>query len=84
MKFLIVELLHSPFSSLLGLNIRLRILFSNILSLRSSIKIVSRLSKQFFGIFSVFVVISPFNRLYGMCEVIIIYNACNFAPVSGI
>ena len=37
MKFLIVRLLHSPFSSLLGPNIRFRILFSNTLSMHAFI-----------------------------------------------
>ena len=39
MKFLIVSPLHSPFASLLGPNIGLRILFSNTLSLDSSLNV---------------------------------------------
>ena len=39
MKFLIVELSIAPFSSILGPNILLKILFSNTLSLRSSLNV---------------------------------------------
>ena len=39
-------LLHSPFSSLLGPNIRLRILFSNTLSLDSSLNVRDHVSQQ--------------------------------------
>ena len=39
MKFLIASIVHTSFSSLLGPNIRLRILFSNALSLDSSLNV---------------------------------------------
>ena len=45
MKFLIVE--PSPFSSLLGPNIRLRILFSNIHSLDSSLNVRDHVSQPY-------------------------------------
>ena len=41
------SLLHSPFSSLLGPNICLRILFSNILSLRSSLNVRDHASQSY-------------------------------------
>ena len=47
MKFLIVNLLHSPFSSLLDPNIRLRILFSNTLSLDSSLNVRDHVSQPY-------------------------------------
>ena len=57
--FPVMNLLHSPFASILGPNIRLRILFSNTLSLRFSVnardhvklhrKLIRRSSKSFKG-----------------------------------
>ena len=47
MKFLIVDLLHSQFSPLLDPNIRLRILFSNTLSLDSSINVRDHVSQPY-------------------------------------
>ena len=41
------SILHSPFASFLGPNIRLRILFSNNLSLRSSLNIGDRVSQPY-------------------------------------
>ena len=41
------SLLHSPFSSILGPNIRLRILFSNTLSLDSSLNVRDHLSQPY-------------------------------------
>ena len=47
MMFLIVEPSPLPFSSLLGPNIRLRILFSNTLSLRSSLNVRDHVSQPY-------------------------------------
>ena len=46
-SFSLWSLLHSPFSSLLGPNIRLRILFSNTLSLRSSLNVKDHASQSY-------------------------------------
>ena len=49
MKFLIMEPSTLPFSSLLGPNIRIRILFSNTLTLNSSLNVRDHVSQPFFS-----------------------------------
>ena len=74
--------LHSPFASLLGPNIRLRILFSNTLSLRSSLNVrdhasqPSQLAILFFFIYFNFQILREKSRRQECLDWIITWISC--------